>query len=130
MDGWELWIDLNARMPDFAREWGCKTLLAREVAVTGSRSIRPPHGCQPDFGTRPSITAYDAMVQANVAQYSAGLSADKALALRSCFDARMALAVTAEDIATLNKRGVGDVAKKVILAVNAAVQACKAEVAP
>ena len=35
MDGLEIWIDLNARMPTALRAWGCETLRAREREVLG-----------------------------------------------------------------------------------------------
>ncbi|MFZ1468170.1 MAG: hypothetical protein WAT09_04240 [Paracoccaceae bacterium] len=126
MDGMEIWIDINARMPAFAREWGCKTLREREKAVVGWNSY-PPYSCQEGFGTLPELGNYDSIVKANLDQMAAGLSTQSTASLRSCFDARMAAAVTPEEIAALNDDVVADSAKKVILAVNQSARECKTE---
>lgn len=128
MDGLELWIDLNARMPDAMRLWGCETLRAREREVSGGQNSLPPYGCQPGFGEMEEKTAYQATVDANLAQVVDGLDAAKAEALKSCFEAKMAGSVTPEDIQGMNDFDQA-VMSKVILAVSENARACKAEVA-
>ena len=130
MDGMEVWIDINARMPNFAREWGCYTLRKREAVVLGGQNTIAPHSCQKDFATAVSQSGYETIISGNIAQYSAGLNDQQAQALRACFDTKMAAEVTAEEIAAVNDRMVGDAAKKIILAANRTIRACKAEVAP
>ena len=130
MDGLEIWIDINARMPDFAREWGCKTLRDREKLVLGGQNTKPPYSCQEGFSwaAANATVAYDVIVKANVDQSSVGLSADKAQALRVCFDAKMAAAVTAEDIEQTNDDVASDAARKVVMAVSESARACKKEI--
>ena len=127
MDGMEIWIDINARMPTFAREWGCKTLRDREKAVLGWNSL-PPYSCQPGFGEMEDRTAYQTAADANLAQALNGLDAAKAEAVKACFEAKMAAAVTPEEI-----QGMNDfdqmVMTKVVTAINQNARACKAEVA-
>ena len=129
MDGLEIWIDINARMPAFARNWACNTLLAREEPVIGGK--RAPHlrpySCQPGFGSMQDVSAYETIVNANLGQATAGLDAAKAQALRACFDAAMASAVTPEDIAAANDDVASDAAKKVVIAASEQARACKAE---
>lgn len=127
MDGLEIWIDINARMPAFARDWGCKTLRGREAVVLGGQNTMAPYSCQEGFGILPDLAAYDSIVKANLDQYAAGLSAEKAQGLRRCFDGKMAVAVTPEDIAAVNASVVGDAAKKVIVAVSESARTCKSE---
>ena len=128
MDGLELWIDLNARMPDAMRLWGCETLRAREREVSGGQNSLPPYGCQPGFGEMEEKTAYQATVDANLAQVVDGLDAAKAEALKACFEAKMAGSVTPEDIQGMNDFDQA-VMSKVILAVSENARTCKAEVA-
>lgn len=130
MDGMEVWIDINARMPNFAREWGCYTLRRREAEVLGGQNTFAPHSCQKDFATAVPQSGYEAITSSNIKQYSAGLNDQQAQALRACFDTKMAVEVTPEEIAAINDRMAGNVAQKVILAANSAIRACKAEVAP
>lgn len=128
MGGMEIWIDINARMPTFAREWGCKTLRDREKLVLGGQNTMAPYRCQDGFGTMPDMAAYDVIVEANLDQAAAGISTQAAQALQLCFDAKMAMVVTPDDIASVNALVVGEATQKVIMAVGAAVRACKAEV--
>lgn len=130
MDGMEVWIDINAMMPEIAREWGCYTLRKREAVVLGGQNTIAPHSCQKDFATAVPRSGYEAIISGNIAQYSAGLNDQQSHALRACFDTKIALEVTAAEIAEVNDRMVGAVAQKVILAANRTIRACKAEVAP
>ena len=127
MDGMEIWIDINARMPTFAREWGCKTLRDREKAVLGWNSL-PPYSCQPGFGEMEDVSAYQAAADANLAQAVNGLDAAKAEAVKACFEAKMAAAVTPEEVQAMNDFDQA-VMSKMVLAINEAARACKAEVA-
>lgn len=127
MDGLEVWIDLNAAMPDFAREWGCKTLRDREKAAMGGNSL-PPYGCQPGFAEMEDVPAYQSAVNANLAQALNGLDAAKAEALKACFDAKIAAAVTPAEVQGMNDFDQA-VMSKVVLAINETARACKAEVA-
>lgn len=128
MEGLELWIDLNARMPDAMRLWGCETLRAREREVSGGQNSLPPYGCQPGFGEMEPKTAYQATVDGNLAQAVVGLDTAKAEAVKACFEAKMATAVTPEEIQGMNDFDQA-VMSKVILAVSDNVRACKEEVA-
>ena len=127
MSGLEVWIDLNARMPDFAREWGCTTLRAREKVVLGGQNSLPPYSCQPGFGTLPDSSTYDTIVTANLTQVTSGLDAAKAATIRACFDARMAAAVTPEEIAAVNEDPASASMQKVVLAISDAARACTDE---
>ncbi|NJM84225.1 MAG: hypothetical protein HC844_18855 [Tabrizicola sp.] len=127
MDGLEIWIDLNAAMPDFAREWGCKTLRDREKAALGGNSL-PPYGCQPGFAAMEDTSAYQSMVDVNLTQATTGLDAAKSAAVKACFETRMAKAVTPEEM-----QGVSDfdqtVMSKVVVAISEAARTCRTEVA-
>lgn len=127
MDGMEIWIDINARMPAFAREWGCKTLRDREKAVLGWNSL-PPYSCQPGFGEMADVSAYQSAVDANLAQAVNGLDTAKAEVVKSCFEAKMAAAVTPEEIQAMNDFDQA-VMSKMVIAINQTARACKAEVA-
>jgi len=130
MTGLELWIDINARMPGFAREWGCKTLRGREKIALGGQNSMPPYSCQPGFGKMANVAAYDSIVNVNLHQASAGLGAERATAIRTCFDAKIAESVTPEDIVSVNKDAASATMSRVVIAVNEAARACKAETAP
>jgi hypothetical protein len=127
MDGLEIWIDINARMPAFARDWGCMALRDREKAVLGWNSL-PPYSCQPGFGEMADRTAYQTATDANLAQAVNGLDATTSAAVKACFDAKMATAVTPEEV-----QGMNDfdqvVMSKVVLAISDSARACKSEVA-
>jgi hypothetical protein len=127
MDGMEIWIDINARMPAVAREWGCTTLRDREKAVLGWNSL-PPYSCEPGFGKLADKTAYQSAADANLAQAVNGLDAAGAEAVRACFEARMAAAVTPEEIQAMNDFDQA-VMSKMVIAINENARACKAEVA-
>ena len=127
MDGMEIWIDINARMPAFAREWGCKTLRDREKAVLGWNSL-PPYSCQPGFGEMADVSAYQSAVDANLAQAVNGLDTAKAEVVKSCFEAKMAAAVTPEEIQAMNDFDQA-VMSKMVIAINQTARACKTEVA-
>ena len=129
MDGLEIWIDLNARMPDFARVWACDTLLAREAEALGGKpaAIRNPHSCQADFGKVPVGQPYDQVVEANLRQATEGLDAAKADAVRSCFASRIATVLSAEEIAGYNADVAGPASSKVVIGVNSAARDCRAE---
>lgn len=127
MDGLEIWIDLNARMPAFAREWGCTTLRQREKAALDGANSLPPYSCQPGFGSLPDSTTYDSVVNANLAQATAGLDPAAAEALRTCFDARLAASVTPEMIAAVNADPASDSMSPFVLAVSQAARDCKAQ---
>lgn len=127
MSGLELWIDLNVRMPGFARQWGCDTLRARENAALGGQNSLPPYGCDPAFDRDANASTYDSVVNANLTQASDGLDADQIIALRTCFDARMSESVSAEDIDAVNDDPAGDAMTRVVLAVNENARLCRAE---
>jgi hypothetical protein len=127
MNGLEIWIDLNAMMPGFAREWACKTLLDRESAVLGGQSIRPPHSCQADFGTAPDVSTYDTVAESYLAQVTQGASTEAIAAIRSCMAAKMAAAVTTEEIAVANSDPMSPELEKVSLASAEAARVCKEE---
>ncbi len=125
MDGMEIWIDINARMPTFAREWGCATLRAREKAVLGGNSL-PPYSCQEGFGAMEDRTAYQTAIDANLAQMVQGMDAAAATALKACFDAKMAAAITPEEIQGMNDHEQA-VMSKVVVAISQNARACKDE---
>ena len=127
MDGMEIWIDINARMPAFAREWGCKTLRDREKAVLGWNSL-PPYSCQPGFGEMEASTAYQTAVDANLMQAVNGLGASEAEAIKACFEAKMAAAVSPEEIQAMDDFDQA-VMSKMVIAINQNAGACKAEIA-
>jgi hypothetical protein len=126
MDGLEIWIDINARMPAFAREWGCDTLRGREKAAFGGQNSLAPYGCQPGFGTMEDKTAYQAAAVANLAQAINGLDATKAAAVTACFETKMAAAITPEEVQGMNDFDQA-VMSKVIIAISETAQTCKAE---
>lgn len=125
MDGLEIWIDLNARMPAFARDWGCTTLRSREKVALGGANSLPPYSCQPGFGSLPDSTTYDSVVNANLGQATAGLDPAAAEALRTCFDARLAASVTPEMIAAVNADPASDSMSPFVVAVSQAARDCK-----
>lgn len=127
MAGLEIWIDLNARMPGFARDWGCKTLRDREKAALGWNSL-PPYSCQPGFGEMEDRTAYQSAADANLAQAVTGLDAAKAEAVKACFEAKMAEAVTPAEMQGMNDFDEA-VMTKVVTAISNSARDCKAEVA-
>lgn len=127
MAGLEIWIDLNARMPGPLRDWGCTTLRDREKAALGGRNSLPPYSCQAGFGTLPDSSVYDSIVTANLSQVTAGLDEIKATALRTCFDSRMASALTPEEIDAANADAASPEMQKVVLAVSEAARACAAQ---
>jgi hypothetical protein len=128
MAGLEIWIDLNARMPAALRTWGCDTLRAREREVLGGQNSLPPYSCQPGFGEMADKTAYQSTVDANLAQAVAGLDAAKAEAVKACFEAKMAAAVTPEEVQAMNDFDQA-VMSKVVLAISDSARTCKDEVA-
>ncbi|MEO8531516.1 MAG: hypothetical protein ABI459_09845 [Deltaproteobacteria bacterium] len=131
MAGLELWIDLNARMPTPLRVWACDTLLEREKIATGSTNrVRPPYGCQPDFGTVDTRSFYEVTVDANLAQVIAGTNETQSKAIKDCFGAKIATLISQDDIATANGDPASDAMQRAILAISATASACKAEVAP
>ena len=127
MEGLEIWIDLNARMPAALRAWGCDTLRAREREVLGGQNSLPPYSCQPGFGEMEDKTAYQSAADANLAQAVAGLDAAKATAVKACFEAKMAAAVTPAEVQGMNDFD-QTVMSKVVIAINTSARACKAEV--
>lgn len=128
MDGLEIWIDINARMPGPLRTWGCDTLRAREREVLNGQNSLPPHSCQPGFGEMADKTAYQSTVDANLAQAVAGLDAAKAEAVKACFEAKMATAVSPAEVQGMNEFDQA-VMSKVVLAISDSARACKDEVA-
>ena len=129
MDGLEIWIDLNARMPAFARTWGCNTLREREKLALGGKNSMPPYSCQPGFGQMEDKTAYQSAADANLAQAGQGLDAAQRAALNACFEAKMAAAVTPDEVQAMNDFDQA-VMSKVVIAINRTARDCKAEVAP
>ena len=128
MDGLEIWIDINARLPSALRTWGCDTLRGREREALGGQNSLPPYSCQPGFGEMADKTAFQSMADANLAQALTGLDAAKAEVVKACFEAKLAAAVPPEDIRAMNDFDQA-VMSKVVLAINASARACKAEVA-
>lgn len=129
MDGLEIWIDLNARMPAALRAWGCETLREREKAALDGKNSMPPYSCQPGFGTLPDKTAYQSAADANLAQAAQGLDATQTAALTACFEAKMAAAVTPDEVQAMNDFD-QSVMSKIVIAINQNARACKDEVAP
>lgn len=128
MDGLEIWITLNARMPDALRAWGCDTLRSREREVLGGANSLPPHSCQPGFGQMADLSAYQSMADATLAQAVAGLDAADVEAVTTCFQTKMAAAVTPDEMQGMNDFDQA-VMSKVVLAMSDSARACKAEVA-
>ncbi|WP_151717266.1 hypothetical protein [Gemmobacter serpentinus] len=109
MEGLEIWIDLNTRMPDFARVWACDTLLKRETeAMGGNNSLRKPYGCSDDFAAMrdlPPMSTVDTVREANIAAALAQVpnaTADQKQQFSACVTAAVAQGVTAEDQAKAN----------------------------
>jgi hypothetical protein len=125
MDGLEIWIDINARMPAFARDWGCNTLRERERAALGGQNSLPPYSCQPGFGTMPDVSTFETVVNANLGQVTAELDAARITAIRACFDTRLAAEVTQDDIDAVNDDAASPAMSRVVIAVNEAARACK-----
>jgi len=128
MKGLEIWIDLNARMPAEVRSWGGDPPRAREREALGGQNSLPPYSCQPGFGEMEDKTAYQSAADANLAQAVAGLDATKAAAVKACFEAKMAAAVTPAEVQGMNDFD-QTVMSKVVLAISDSARACKAEVA-
>lgn len=126
MSDLEIWIDINRRLPDPMRKWGCETLMAREKAVTGSASLRAPYGCAANFGQGPATSAYDSVVSAYRQQGTAELGADKGAVMTSCMDKRLAEAATPEQIAAMNG-GDQEAMRKLSAIVSDTARACRAE---
>ena len=130
MEGLEIWIDLNARMPDFARVWACDTLLKREAeAMGGANSLRKPYSCSDDFAAQraqapqPMVdTVIDSNVQAALAQAPAATEAQKAT-FGTCVKAAFAAAVPADRQQAANDND-STALQEVVLAANAAARDC------
>lgn len=129
MDGLEIWIDINARMPAPLREWGCNTLREREKLALGGKNSMAPYSCQPGFGTMPDKSAYQSAADANLEQAAQGLDDAQRTALKACFEAKMAAAITPEEMQAMNDFD-QSVMSKVVVAINQNARACKDEVAP
>ena len=130
MEGLEIWIELNSRMPDFARLWACETLLAREAAVLGAPVLRPPHGCQADFKARQAMDApvIDTLIRVHTDQALARApqaNPAQMTAFRACLTTAFETALPAERRAAAND-GDTDAMRDAVLAAQGAAQSCKA----
>ena len=130
MEGLEIWIDLNARMPDFARVWACDTLLKREAeAMGGANSLRKPYSCSDDFAAQRAQaplsmveTVVTSNVQAALAQAPAATEPQR-LAFEACVKTAVAATLTPERQAAANDSD--DAAmNELILAANGAARDC------
>jgi hypothetical protein len=107
----EVWIDINARMPEPMRLWACKTLREREKAQLGGNGL-PPHSCQPDFGAYAKPASFaDATIEA-IARSAAGSllrgAGTPPAELVACVTQALGQTLTPERRATLNEPAKGD----------------------
>lgn len=130
MDGLEIWIDLNARMPDFARVWACDTLLKREAeAMGGVQSLRKPYGCDANFAAQRGqapMAIVDTVIQSNIRAAIAQVpdaTAAQQDEFGSCVKSAVATALSPERQAAANG---GDTAAmgEAVTAANAAAGSC------
>ena len=87
MAGLELWIDLNARMPGFARDWGCQTL--RSGKRLPSAAEQPcPHSCPTRLRHVPTARVrHRRTAKTRAGRRRAGRQPDRRA--RACFDGKM-----------------------------------------
>lgn len=118
----EIWIDVNARLPEPMRLWGCRTLMARQAEIMG-RSGPEPWGCQKGFGSAPTMTRSQTLVQryAEQAAYMAtqrGASEEQARGVLDCVKAGIIAEAGPEALAALDK----EATSKTAIAINAAAR--------
>ncbi len=133
MDGLEIWIDINARMPDFARVWACETLRAREAVVLGGKNSMAPHSCQPDFREQMAANAGKTMVDMilstnidSALQQMPSASDEAKQAMTACIKDGVAAAVPAEQQEAANNSDT-DAMSALVLAANQTMRDCVAK---
>lgn len=107
-DHLEIWIDINARMPEAMRLWACQTLREREKTVLGGQNTMPFYSCQPDFGKYASPSSQSESV-INAMAHSAIFRAEQKNAtdeqknkVRTCMINALNAALTVEQKEALN----------------------------
>lgn len=124
----EIWIDVNARLPDSMRLWGCRTLMARQTEIMG-RPGPEPWGCQKGFGAAPTMTRSQTLVQryAEQAAFMAtqrGASEEQARGVLDCVKAGIIAEVGPEALAALDKEATSKTAIAINTAARAPTQSC------
>lgn len=104
----EVWIDINARMPNAMRQWACRTLREREKAVLGGQNTMPFYSCQADFGKYAAASSRSESIINSLA-HGALFQADQKNAtdeqkdkVRTCMSAALNSALSADQKEALN----------------------------
>lgn len=117
----EIWIDVNARLPEPLRLWGCRTLMDRQQQVMG-RPGPEPWGCSADFGklrdTRSQLLVEKYAEQAAFMAVQRGATKEQGQGVLACVKAGMLEGLGSETLAALDKQ----VTSEGALAVNAAAR--------
>lgn len=118
----EIWIDVNARLPAPLRLWGCRTLMARQAEIMG-RPGPEPWGCQKGFGSAPTMTRSQALMQkyAEQAAFMAtqrGASEEQARGVLDCVKAGIIAEAGPDALAALDR----EATTKTALALNEAAR--------
>ena len=104
----EVWIDINARMPEFMRTWACTTLRGREKIVLGGQNTLPFYSCQPGFGSRSASSDRASTLINTLSQNAIAIAAPanatsaQRTQLAVCITETFAARVTNEQRAALN----------------------------
>lgn len=70
----EVWIDINARMPNAMRLWACRMLREREKAALGGQNTIPFHSCQPDFASHAAASSKSEAIVGAIARGASGVA--------------------------------------------------------
>lgn len=133
-DHLEIWIDVNARMPNDWRLWACKTLLDRQAAVMGGEGAMPPYSCQPDFQSysKPlthieTIISGHAHQAAQLAGMQKGATQAQQDQIMACVKAELPKALTPEQATSLEGELTGEVLMPINQLANTVREACLAK---
>lgn len=133
-DHLEIWIDINARMPNGLRLWACKTLLDRQAEVMGGEGAMPPYSCQPDFQSYSKpLTQAEAIISGHAHQAAqlAGMQKGATQAqqdqIMACVKADLPLAMTPEQVKSLEGELTGEVLMPINQLANTVREACLAK---
>lgn len=132
MQDLELFIDFNTRlMPDFAREWACDTLRAREAVVMGGANTHPPHGCGADYKemmARPEQSMIQSALTAHTLQAQSlkpEATEDQLIAFVNCVMEKVDTDVTTDQQVAANEGEIEEM-KLVTISMSKAASMCRA----
>jgi hypothetical protein len=132
MENLEIFIGINTSvMPNFAREWACKTLIAREKVAMGGRNSFPPHGCQPDYAEQIAQgpkTMMETILSTNLSQVKGlapNATPEQIAAFETCLKAGIDAAVPQDQQALAEERET-KATKLLIIEASKASRTCRA----